>query len=96
MRKLFQLFCLACWLFTPLLTLAQDRTITGRVLSPKGDPIPLATVLIKGTNKSTVANEKGEFSIPVSGKNPVLVITAVNHGTMQGVLTINTKILHFL
>lgn len=79
MRKLLQLLCLACWLFTPLLMLAQDRTITGRVLDPKGDPIPLATVLIKGTSKSTVANEKGEFSITVSGKNPVLVVTAVNH-----------------
>jgi hypothetical protein len=66
--------------------LAQDRTITGRVLDPKGDPIPLATVLIKGTSKSTVANDKGEFSITVSGKNPVLVVTAVNHAASEIVI----------
>ena len=83
MRKLFQLFCLACWLFTPLLTLAQDRTVTGKVLSPNGFPVPLATVAIKGTNKSTVANDKGEFSITVSGKNVVLLVTAVSHEAVE-------------
>lgn len=55
---------------------AQDRTIRGRVTDSYNEPIPGATVVLKGTTTGTVADVDGNFSIAVSGADPVLVISS--------------------
>ncbi|MGB8195344.1 MAG: carboxypeptidase-like regulatory domain-containing protein, partial [Chitinophagaceae bacterium] len=61
MRKLLSLFS-ALMLFS-VLALAQTRVVTGKVTDDKGDPIPFATVTIKGTKNATVADAGGTFTI---------------------------------
>ena len=62
----------------PLLVFSQTRQISGRITDQKGDPVPLASVTVKGSSTGTAADENGRFSISVTGANPVLVISSVN------------------
>lgn len=39
------------------------QTISGKITDHKGDPLPGATVLLKGTNNGTVADKDGQFSL---------------------------------
>jgi hypothetical protein len=41
----------------------ETSIIKGKVINEKGNPIPDATVLVKGTSAGVVTNEKGSFSI---------------------------------
>ncbi len=41
----------------------QQRTITGTVSDPDGQPLPGVTVLVKGTTRGTVTNNDGEYTI---------------------------------
>jgi TonB-linked SusC/RagA family outer membrane protein len=58
---------------------SQSRSITGKVIDENGKAVPLATVQQKGTTNAVTANDDGDFSISVTGKNPVLVISSVNY-----------------
>src|SRR5262245_35221129 len=42
---------------------AQQKTITGRVTSEQGTPIPAVTVLVRGTNTGATTNSDGNYSI---------------------------------
>lgn len=54
------------------------RPLTGRVISEEGEPIPGASVLIKGTQKGTSTDNKGNFTLQaVMGQ--ILVFTAVGY-----------------
>ncbi|HUS02023.1 MAG TPA: SusC/RagA family TonB-linked outer membrane protein [Chitinophagaceae bacterium] len=61
----------------PLLVFSQTRQISGQVTDQKGNPVPLASITIKGTNNGTAADESGRFSISVFGSNTVLLISSV-------------------
>jgi TonB-linked SusC/RagA family outer membrane protein len=53
------------------------RNITGKVLDETGQPLPGATIKIKGRNVGVLANEKGEFTLPLETDNAVLVISFI-------------------
>jgi TonB-linked SusC/RagA family outer membrane protein len=83
MRKSIFLSFLFVLIVTPCFLFAQTRTITGKVLTESGDPVPFATVQQKGTSTASTANDAGAFSISVSGKNPTLVISSVDYSSQQ-------------
>lgn len=74
MRKILSL--LAVLVLCSVFAFAQNRVITGQVKDDKGDPVPFASVTIKGTNKGTTTDANGNFRIE-SKAGDVLVITAV-------------------
>ena len=49
--------------------------VRGTVVDDQGNPLSGATVKVKGTNKSTATNEKGEFYLQGVDENAFLVIT---------------------
>ena len=57
-----------------MLTIAQQKTVTGRVVDPQGQPIPFATVKIKGAKGGVSADADGNFTIKAS-PSQTLVIT---------------------
>lgn len=58
-------------------TLAQERNVTGTVLSAEdGAVLPAASVLVKGTQRGTVTDAQGAFSIKVSAKE-ILIFSFV-------------------
>ncbi len=56
---------------------AQDRTITGVVADREGNPLPNATITIKGRATSVVSRANGTFTISVPPDAKVLVVSYV-------------------
>jgi TonB-dependent starch-binding outer membrane protein SusC len=56
---------------------AQTREISGRVLDESGSSLPGVNVVVKGTSQGTVTDIEGNYTISVSGENPVLVFSYV-------------------
>ncbi len=76
MRKLLTALFALLLLHISQATFAQERTITGTVLSSDGTPVLGASVLIKGSGTGTQTDIKGQFSITAANGN-ILVISAV-------------------
>lgn len=76
MRKVFMLSVLLLCLSS--LAWSQTRKVEGTVKGENGTPIAGASITLKGTNKGTVTNADGKFSIEVSstGKS-VLIVNSI-------------------
>ncbi len=64
-------------------SLAQTKTVTGKVTDSKGEPVPSATVTAKGTKTSTTTANDGSFRITVPTGSNTLVISSVGFGTQE-------------
>ncbi|MGC4036952.1 MAG: SusC/RagA family TonB-linked outer membrane protein [Chitinophagaceae bacterium] len=73
MRKI-ALLCSALMLCGAFL-FAQEKVVTGRVTDEKGEPIPFATILVKGSKKGASADADGKFAIKAD-QGSVLVASA--------------------
>ncbi|MBK5270422.1 MAG: TonB-dependent receptor plug domain-containing protein, partial [Bacteroidia bacterium] len=61
---------------------AIAQTVTGTVSDGESSTVTGATVTVKGTNKATVTNNAGNFSI-AAGRSDVLVVTFVGFVTQE-------------
>ena len=61
----------------------QIRTITGLVTGPDGDPIPGATIVIKGTANGTITDPEGKFSLSNISGDAILVISFVGMKSVE-------------
>jgi ferric enterobactin receptor len=61
---------------------AQERTITGTVLSTDNTPVPGASILVKGKKTGTNTDGDGKFTITASPRD-VLVVSAVGFTTLD-------------
>jgi hypothetical protein len=50
--------------------------VTGKVSNDKGEPVPRASIAVKGSSSGTTSNENGNFQISVPA-NATLVISSV-------------------
>lgn len=62
------------------------KTITGKVSSSTGDPLPGVTVLLKGTNTGTATVADGSFSLNVPDILGTLVFTYIGYTKQEVVL----------
>lgn len=62
---------------------AQTRTVTGKVTDEKGDPIPGATIQIKGTNTGTAASVDGTFKVNAPATATTLIISYVGYTSQE-------------
>ena len=86
MRKM--LCLLAVVLLSAITASAQTRPLTGKVTDEKGEPVPYASIIIKGTQTGVSADAAGIFKINVK-KGDVLVITGT--GFLSKEVTIGTE-----
>ncbi|HEU5291345.1 MAG TPA: TonB-dependent receptor [Cyclobacteriaceae bacterium] len=64
--------------------LGQERVVTGKVTSQEdGSPVPGVNVLLKGTATGTASDADGNYSISVTGDNPVLVFSFIGYQTAE-------------
>ncbi|WP_126973821.1 SusC/RagA family TonB-linked outer membrane protein [Gynurincola endophyticus] len=82
MRKLIYLLGCALWLWVPLNSFSQTRDISGSVKNSTGEPIPLATVLEKGTSNGVATNEMGVFNIKVN-PNATLIVSYTGYKSKE-------------
>ena len=62
---------------------AQERTITGKVTDDKGNPIPGASIIAKGTNLGTSSATDGSFSIKVPSTAKALIVSSIGLGEKE-------------
>jgi TonB-linked SusC/RagA family outer membrane protein len=74
MRKMLSL--LAVLVLCTVMTFGQTKTVTGTVKDAKGDPIPFATIKVKGTTNAVAADANGNFTINAP-QDATFVISAV-------------------
>src|SRR6266487_1296435 len=58
--------------------LYAQRSITGKVTDDKGNPVPNASILVKGTQTGTVSKTDGSYSLTVPANARTLVISSVD------------------
>ena len=75
LRFLFTL--LTCWLccIVPKVVSAQSHTLKGLVRDGQGNPLPGASVIIKGTNQGIGTGADGSFSLKLTGSNNILQVS---------------------
>lgn len=80
MRKLFLLL----WgvVFFATQALAQ-RTVSGKVTDDKGNPLPNASVVVKGTTVGTVTKADGSYTLTVPANAKSLVFSSVDMGIVE-------------
>lgn len=59
-----------------------QRTISGKVSSAENQPVSGATVTVKGTDKKTMTNNDGDFSIN-AGDNDILVVSSIGFDSRE-------------
>lgn len=57
--------------------------IRGKVVDEKGEPLPGATVRVKGTNQAVAANVNGEFNLTGVADGAVLVVSFTGFATQE-------------
>lgn len=91
-KKLFLL--LTCLLVTVCFATAQERTITGTVISAEdGQPIVGATVLVKGTRIGAATDIDGKFSLSVFGPDAILHVSYIGMMTQDVKVSSRMKII---
>ncbi|MDI9365715.1 MAG: SusC/RagA family TonB-linked outer membrane protein [Flavobacterium sp.] len=74
---------LMCLLVAVTQLLAQNKTVTGKVVDEKGAAVAGASVVVKGSTKGTTTGSDGSFSISVPETAKALVISSVNFTTQE-------------
>ncbi|MEO6719845.1 MAG: SusC/RagA family TonB-linked outer membrane protein [Ferruginibacter sp.] len=73
---------------------AQEKSLSGQVTSETGLPLSGASVMIEGSSSGVLTDDKGSFTLPVTGKHPVIIFSFTGMATQrvkyldQGVLNI--------
>src|SRR5690606_25630850 len=65
------------------MTGAPDTLIRGTITDEAGNPLQGVTVNIKGTNRSTVSDAGGKYSIRTDSRRAVLVFSYVGFGPVE-------------
>lgn len=59
------------------------QTVTGKVTDKKGNPLPGASIVLKGTQQGTVSDMEGRYTIKVPGKKDTLIFSYVGFDTRE-------------
>jgi TonB-linked SusC/RagA family outer membrane protein len=84
------IFCFLSILFS-VYGHAQDVTVNGKVLDENGQPIPGATILIKGTSKATASDFDGNYQIKADS-NGTLVFSFIGYSKVEESIKGRTRI----
>lgn len=76
MKKNVSLFI--AFVLTALISLAQNRMVTGKVVDDKGSPIANASIIAKGTTIGTTSGTDGTFNLSVPTATQFLTISSLN------------------
>lgn len=77
-------------LFLTNLGFAQEMTVTGKVMEEGGSEVAGVNVVLKGTNRGTTTNDKGEYSIQAE-KGKILIFSFIGYNSKE--VTVNSSVL---
>ena len=82
-KKLLFLMIALLMVFGQQTAMAQSQRVTGNVSDIRGEPLPGATVSVKGTTKGASTDMNGNFEIQIKPKENTLVITMIGFTTQE-------------
>jgi Ca-activated chloride channel family protein len=91
--KSLKLISLALAMLFSILTFGQEITVSGTVTDETKTPIPGVSVTIKGTQKSTITDIDGHYSIQAQ-KGKILVFSFIGYNTYEKIVKENAKIIN--
>ncbi len=65
------------------ITASAQRKITGKVTDSNGNPVPNASVVVKGTSVGTVTENDGSYSLTVPASGKILVFSSLNQAPLE-------------
>ncbi|WP_177230424.1 TonB-dependent receptor [Chitinophaga sp. CF118] len=71
---------------------SQELTVTGTVISPKGDKLPGVSIRLKGAANGTNTDAEGKFSIRVPDEQSILIFSFIGYITKEVPLAGRTSI----
>jgi len=90
-KSIWQWMVAACLLFVLNFSFAQQSRVTGKVNDVRNQPLPGATVLVKGTSRGTVTDVDGSFAIQAAS-GETLVFSFVGFETKEFLLGASTTV----
>ncbi|MBB1283407.1 SusC/RagA family TonB-linked outer membrane protein [Flavisolibacter sp. BT320] len=84
-----QFVLLVLFTLSTVFSFAQQRTVSGKITDANGEPVPGASIKVKGTQKGAMADANGSFSLSAQ-PGDILVISAVGIATREVPVTANT------
>lgn len=92
MKRILLLSSFSFLLLSPELSLAQGRTVTGKVTSQDdGAPLPGVNILVKGTTSGTVSDANGAYSVEATERD-VLVFSFIGFTSVEVAVGTQTTI----
>ena len=70
----------------------QQKSVSGKVVDSNNQPLPGATVMIKGTTRGTITGTDGKYDLPNVPENAVLVFSFVGMRTQEVLVGNQTRI----
>lgn len=93
MHFLKKLLCVVAFIFTNMML---SQTVSGIITDDGANPLPGASVIIKGTSNGTTSDFDGGYTITNLPENPILVVSYIGYITQEipvnGKETINIKL----
>src|ERR1700744_1040899 len=92
MKKIYFLRCSFLLLFMVMssLAMAQTGTITGRIIDDENQPLPGATVSLKGTQTAAASDANGYFKLAnVPAGQHTLEVTFIGYVSLEQAVTVN-------
>ncbi|MFC5048484.1 SusC/RagA family TonB-linked outer membrane protein [Aquimarina hainanensis] len=80
--------CFTTWGFA-------QTTVTGRITTVTGTPLPYANILEKNTSNGSISDEEGNYRITLKTKVPVLLFSSLGY-KKQEVLVQNKKVINLI
>lgn len=65
------------------LPIEWQKSISGKVVDESGNPLPGASIVVKGTNNGTMSDIDGLFSLNVADNNATIVITFIGYNKKE-------------
>jgi len=87
MRKVLPLFFIAII----SLTHAQATRVSGTITNTKGQPLPYASVQIKGLQGGTTANNAGQYFLELDAGKYTIVVQFVGYAKQEKAITVGDK-----
>lgn len=75
-----------------LLLRTFDRPVKGKVVDEKNEPVIGATVMLKGTNRATMTDVNGNFTLNIEEAGSVLVVSFIGYNTKELIVGAQTEL----
>ena len=71
------------FLFVSLITSAQERFLSGKIVNQGNEPLGGATVIVKGLNKGVITDEEGTFKLRLAEGGYTLQISYIGYQSKE-------------